>query len=121
MPRVKKGAARHRKHKRVLKQAKGYYGSMSRRYRAAKQMVFRAGVRATIDRRRKKRDFRKLWITRISAACKQRDLPYSRFMYGLSMSHIHLNRKMLAEIAIADPEAFDKLVDIAREHAEATV
>ena len=111
MPRVRKGAARHRKHKKVLRAARGYYGAASRRYRTAKQAIFRAGVNATRDRRTRKRDFRRLWITRISAACRQRGLAYSRFFNGLFLADIHLNRKMLSEIAIADPEAFDKIVE----------
>jgi large subunit ribosomal protein L20 len=110
MPRVRKGAARRRKHKRVLRAARGYHGAASRRYRIAKQAVFRAGVNATRDRKLRKRNFRRLWITRISAACRQRGVPYSRFVNGLFMADIHLNRKMLSEIAIADPEAFDQIV-----------
>jgi large subunit ribosomal protein L20 len=110
MPRVRKGAARRRKHKRVLRDARGYHGAASRRYRIAKQAVFRAGVNATRDRKLRKRNFRRLWITRISAACRQRGVPYSRFVNGLFMADIHLNRKMLSEIAIADPEAFDQIV-----------
>ena len=118
MPRVRNGAARRRKHKRVLKQAKGYYGTGSRRYRQAKQTIYRAGVFATRDRRRRKREFRRLWITRISAACKQRGLSYSRFMYGLYESDVDLNRKMLADLAVNDPAAFDAIVEIARQKAE---
>ena len=112
MPRVRKGAARRRKHKRILK-ARGYHGAASRRYRIAKQAVFRAGVNATRDRKLRKRTFRRLWITRISAACRQRGIPYSRFVNALFMADIHLNRKMLSEIAIADPGAFDKIVETA--------
>ena len=119
MPRVSKGAARHRKHKRVLRAARGYYGAASRRYRIAKQAVFRAGVNATKDRKRRKRDFRRLWVTRVSAACKQRGIMYSRFMYGLSMADIQLNRKMLSEIAIHDPVAFDRIVELAKAHSPA--
>ena len=111
MPRVRKGAARHRKHKRVLKAARGYYGATSRRYRLALQATFRAGVNATIDRKRRKREFRRLWITRISAACKQRGLQYSRFVNALWHADIELNRKMLSEIAVADPGAFDAIVE----------
>lgn len=113
MPRVRKGAARHRKHKRVLRAARGYYGAASRRYRTAKQAVFRAGVNATHDRKTRKRDFRRLWITRITAACRQRGIMYSRFIYALEMAGIRLNRKMLSEIAIADPGAFDRIVEAA--------
>ena len=120
MPRVRKGAARHRKHKKVLRAARGYYGAASRRYRIAKQSIFRAGVNATRDRKARKRTFRQLWITRISAACRQRGLMYSRFMEGMFAADIHLNRKMLSEIAIADPGAFDKIVEIAMAAVEAS-
>ena len=110
MPRVSIGAARRRKHKRVLKAAKGYYSTASRRYRTALDRTFKAGVYATRDRKNRKRDFRRLWITRISGACDQRGLRYSEFMHGLNESGIVLNRKMLSEIAIADPAAFDAIV-----------
>lgn len=110
MPRVRKGASRRRKHKKVLKAAKGYHGSASRRYRTALQAVFRAGVYATRDRKLRKRTFRALWITRVSAACKQRGIKYSRFIFALNEADVTLNRKMLSEIAIADPAAFDAIV-----------
>jgi len=113
MPRVRKGAARHRKHKKVLKAASGYHGASSRRYRLALQAIFRAGVNATRDRKRRKRNFRSLWITRISAACKQRGVQYSRFIHALWEADITLNRKMLSEIAVADPPAFDAVVQAA--------
>lgn len=113
MPRVRKGAARRRKHKRILKAARGYYGAMSRRYRTAAQSVFRAGVYATRDRRRRKRDFRRLWITRLTAACRQRGFRYSQFIYATTEANIKLNRKMLSELAIADPAAFDAVVEAA--------
>jgi large subunit ribosomal protein L20 len=110
MPRTKGGSARKQKHRRVLKSASGYHGRTSRNYRLAKQAVFRAGVNATRDRKLRKRDFRRLWITRISAACKQRGLTYSKFMHDLGEANISLNRKMLSELAIADPAAFDAIV-----------
>ncbi|MHC4294455.1 MAG: 50S ribosomal protein L20 [Planctomycetota bacterium] len=113
MPRVRKGAARRRKHKRVLKAARGYYGATSRRYRTALQAVFRAGVSATRDRKRRKRDFRRLWITRITAACRLRGIRYSQFIFALNEADITLNRKMLSEIAISDPGAFDAIVEAA--------
>ncbi len=113
MPRVSKGAARTRKHKRVLKQARGFYGANSRRYRIATEKVFRAGVFATRDRRARKREFRQLWIIRISAACKQRGIRYSQFMAAMFDKGIDLNRKMLSEIAIADPAGFDAIVETA--------
>ena len=119
MPRITSGAARRRKHKKVLKATRGFYGAASRRYRIAKQMLVRAGVAATRDRQRRKRDFRRLWVTRISAACRQRGLNYSQLMNGLFLADITLNRKMLSEIAIADPAAFDKIVAAANAAAQA--
>jgi large subunit ribosomal protein L20 len=113
MPRVRKGAARTRKHKRVLKAARGFYGANSRRFRIATEKVFRAGVFATRDRKTRKRDFRRLWITRISAACRQRGIRYSQFMAGLFDKNIDLNRKMLADIAVVDPAGFDAVVKAA--------
>jgi large subunit ribosomal protein L20 len=110
MPRVRKGAARHRKHKRVLKDARGQYGAASRRYRIALQSVFRGGVSATRDRKLRKRDFRGLWITRITAACRHRGIRYSQLIGAMARADIVLNRKMLSEIAIADPAAFDAVV-----------
>ena len=114
MPRVKTGAARRRKHKRVLKAAKGYFSSASRRYRVALDRTFKAGVYATRDRKTKKRDFRRLWITRITAAAEQRGLKYNQLIHGLKEAGIDLNRKMLSEIAIADPAAFDAIVEAAK-------
>jgi len=119
MPRVVKGAARHQKHKRVLRAARGYRGARGRRYRMAIQAIFRAGVMATRDRKTRKRQFRRLWITRISAACKQRGTSYSRFMCALTYADIDLNRKMLAEMAVADPKAFDAVVETAMAAAQA--
>lgn len=113
MPRVRKGSARKRKHKRVLKEARGYTGANSRRYRIAKGKVFRAGVFSTRDRKTRKREFRRLWITRISAACSQRGIKYSRLMGALYDNGVDLNRKMLADIAVSDPEAFDMIVESA--------
>ena len=110
MPRVKKGHARHQAHKRVLKAAKGYRSSSGHLYRAAKQAVRRAGVYAFAGRRRKKRDFRSLWITRLTAACRQRGIMYSRLIAGLKKANIIINRKMLSEIAIADPAGFDAII-----------
>jgi len=108
-------STRHRR-KRVLKRASGFWGTRSKNFRIAKQFVIKAGQYAFRDRRAKKRDFRALWITRISAATDSRGLSYSRFMGGLKKANIILNRKMLSEIAIHDPVAFDKLVDLARKH-----
>ena len=114
MPRVTKGAARHRAKKRVLKAVKGHRGAAGRHYRLAKEALVRATVNARIGRKQRKRDFRALWITRLSAACRQRGIRYSRFINGLKKANIQLNRKMLSEIAIADPAAFDAIVENAK-------
>ena len=119
MPRVRKGAARRRKHKRVLKAIRGHVGAASRRYSLAIQAEFRAGVYATRDRKTRKRQFRRLWITRVGAACRQRGIMYSRFMFALTEADIDLNRKMLSEIAICDPAAFDAIVEVAMAQVEA--
>jgi len=113
MPRVRIGAARRQKHKKTMKLARGMYGVVSRRHKLAKQKTFRAGVYSTRDRARRKRDFRQLWIIRITAACQQRDVRYSQFIDALNKSDIFLNRKMLSEIAIADPAAFDAILETA--------
>lgn len=113
MPRVRKGAARHRAKKRILKAVKGYRGARGRQYRLAKEAIVRAAVNARIDRKRRKRDFRGLWIIRLSAACRQRGIGYSRFIDGCKKADIALNRKMLSEIAIADPTGFDAVVEAA--------
>lgn len=118
MPRTKGGVAHHKKVKRTLKAAKGYYGGRSKLLRSARDTVRRAGVYAYRDRRARKRDFRSLWITRITAACRQRGIAYSRFMNGLKLANVVLNRKMLSEIAIADPEAFDRIVELARKFVQ---
>lgn len=119
MPRVRKGAARSRKHKKVLKSMRGYIGAASRRYRVAKEARLHAGQHATIGRKLKKRDFRRLWITRISAACRQRGLTYSQFIHALGEKVIAVNRKMLADLAVSDPGAFDNLVATATAAAPA--
>jgi large subunit ribosomal protein L20 len=113
MPRVRKGAARHRAKKRILKAVKGHRGSAGRLYRLAKESAVRAAVNARIDRKRRKRDFRGLWITRLSAACRQRGIRYSQLIDGCNRANIQLNRKMLSEIAIADPRGFDAIVEAA--------
>ena len=110
-----KGAMMTRKRRiKVLKLAKGYYGSKHSLFKTAKQAVMRSGNYAYIGRKQKKRDFRRLWITRISAACKANGMNYSSFMNGLKKADINLNRKMLSEIAIADPAAFTALVEKAK-------
>lgn len=114
MPRVRKGAARHRAKKRILRAVKGYRSTRGRLYRQAKEAIVRADVNARIDRKRKKRDFRGLWVVRLSAACRQRGIRYSQFIDGCKKANIGLNRKMLSEIAIADPQDFDAIVDAAK-------
>lgn len=114
MPRVTPGHATRQRRKRILKDAAGYRASRSTLFRAAKQAVIKAGQYAHRDRLARKRDFRALWIIRVSAACEARDLSYSQFMGGLKKAGVFLNRKMLSEVAIADPAGFDKLVALAR-------
>ena len=114
MPRVRKGAARHQAKKRVLKAVKGHRGPAGRLYRLAKEAVVRAEVNARVDRKRRKRDFRGLWIIRLNAACRQRGIRYSQFINACKKANIGLNRKMLSEIAIADPAAFDTIVETAK-------
>ena len=116
MARTTYGAARHRRKVRVLNKAKGYRGARSKLWRTAKEAVMRAGVHAYRDRRRRKRDFRALWITRLTGACRARGISYSRFIYGLLAADIELNRKALSEIAIAAPSDFDAIVDLAKQH-----
>jgi large subunit ribosomal protein L20 len=114
MPRIRKGAARRQAHRRVLKAARGHRSSAGHLYRAAKEAVVRAGVYARFGRKLRKRDFRALWITRLTAACRQRGIMYSRLINGLKKANIALNRKMLSEIAIADPAGFDAIVAAAK-------
>ena len=115
MARVKNGAVTKARHKKVLKQAKGYFGSKHRLYKSAKEQLMHSGQYAFRDRKQKKRDFRKLWITRINAACRQNDISYSRFIEGLTKAGVEVNRKMLSEIAINDPKMFSEFVKIARD------
>lgn len=114
MARVKGALSTRKRRKKILKAAKGYWGAKSKHFRMAKQAVLKSGNYAYIGRKQKKRDFRSLWITRISAACKLNGTNYSRFMYGLKKSGIELNRKMLSELAISDPDAFSSLVETAK-------
>jgi large subunit ribosomal protein L20 len=114
MPRIRKGAARHQAKKRILKAVKGHRGAAGRQYRLAKEASVRAAVNARIDRKRRKRDFRGMWIIRLSAACKQRGIKYSQFINGCKKAKIGLNRKMLSEIAIDDPQGFDAVVEAAK-------
>lgn len=110
MPRTKKGAARRQAKKRLFKRVKGYVGSRSKLYRVAKQSRMKGDQYAFRDRRAKKREFRALWITRVSAACRQRGMAYSVFINGLHKAGILLDRKVLAEIALNDPKAFDTVL-----------
>lgn len=120
MPRARKSSARRRKHKRILREARGYHATKSRHYQQAKVALTRAGAFAWRDRRARKRDMRRLWITRITAACRMRGTRYSLFINGLKHAGILLNRKMLSEIAIQDPAAFDRLVETASKATTAT-
>ncbi len=117
MPRVKRGVTAHKRHKRILKEAKGYYGARSRLHGTAREAVEKAGLYAYRDRKQKKRTFRALWITRINAAARQHDMSYSVFVNGLKQAGVEVDRKILAQIAVSDPEGFAALVDIARQPA----
>lgn len=121
MPRVRPGHATRKRHKRMLRRARGFTGARSKLFKTAKQAVIKSLQYATRDRRMRKREFRALWITRITAACRMRDVSYSHFMGGLGKAGVFLNRKMLSEVAIHDPQAFDKLVDVAKQHQGSAV
>ena len=112
--RISRAVSAAKKRRKIMKQAKGYYGGKHRLYRVAKQQVMRSGYYAYVGRKQKKRDFRKLWIARINAAARMNDLSYSRFMHGLKLAGIDLNRKVLADIAVSDPKAFAALCDQAK-------
>ena len=114
MPRVKGGTVTRKRRKKVLKLAKGYFGSKHTLYKVANQQVMKSGNYAFRDRRQKKRDFRKLWITRINAAARMNGLSYSRLMHGLKLSGIEVNRKMLADLAVNDLTAFNQFADAAK-------
>ena len=115
MTRVKGGTVARARRKKVLKQAKGYFGSKHRLYKTAHEQVMHSGQYAYRDRRQNKRNFRKLWITRINAACRENEISYSKFINGLSIANIEINRKMLSEIAIDNPAYFSELVKIAKD------
>lgn len=115
MPRVKRGVQARARHKKVLQQAKGYYGARSRVYRVAVQAVTKAGQYAYRDRRQRKRQFRQLWIARINAAARTNGLSYSRFINGLKKASVEIDRKILADIAVYDKGAFTALVEKAKE------
>ena len=114
MARIKGAKATRKRHKRILKLAKGFRSAQGKQFRVANQAVMRSLAYAYVGRKNRKRDFRRLWITRISAACKMNDMNYSRFMNGLKKAGITMNRKMLSELAIHDSEAFAKLVETAK-------
>ena len=114
MARIKGGMNAKKKHKRVLKLAKGYRGARSKQYRVAKQSVMRALEESYTGRKQKKRQFRQLWIARINAAARMNGLSYSKFTYGLKLAEVNVNRKMLSEMAISDPEGFASLVEVAK-------
>ena len=115
MARVKDGKVTKAKHKKILKQAKGYFGSKHRLFKTAKEQVMHSGKYAYRDRRQNKRNFRKLWITRINAACRNNDISYSKFIDGLNKAGIIINRKMLSQLAIEDEKAFSELVKTAKD------
>lgn len=119
MARVKRAMNARKKHKKILKLAKGYYGGKSKLFKTANESVIRALRNAYVGRRLKKRDFRKLWIARINAATRMNGLSYSKFMYGIKLAGVDINRKMLSEIAINDAKAFTELVDLAKKQINA--
>jgi large subunit ribosomal protein L20 len=114
MARVKGGLGAKKRHNRTLKLAKGYRGARSKQYRVAKQSVMRALATSYSGRKQRKRQFRQLWIARINAAARINGLSYSKFMHGLKLAGVEVNRKMLSEMAISDPEGFTQLVDVAK-------
>ena len=111
MPRANSSVPPHRRHRKVVKQAKGYYGARSRTFKSAKDAVTKAGLYSYRDRRQRKRQFRRLWITRINAACRLNDITYSEFINALNVKGIELNRKVLADLALQDPQSFTDLVN----------
>ena len=119
MPRVKRGVTKHRRHKKVLLAARGFHGSSHRNYKWAKEALLHAWSHAYRHRRERKQDFRRLWIVRIGAACRLSGITYSRFMHGLKLAGVEVDRKMLADLAVHDEAAFQKLVGIATEQLAA--
>ena len=111
MPRANSSVPRHRRHRKIVKQAKGYFGARSRTFKSAKDAVIKAGLYAYRARRQRKRQFRRLWITRINAACRLNGMPYSAFINALDVKGIILNRKVLADMAVRDPQSFTDLVN----------
>lgn len=116
MPRTKRGPIARKRRRKILKLAKGYFGSKSKLFKTAKQQVMKSLQYAYRDRRQRKRDFRKLWIARINAAARSEGLTYSRFINGLKKADVEINRKMLADMAINDKAGFDRLVQVAKEN-----
>lgn len=116
MPRVKTGVTAHRRHKKILKLAKGYRGARSKQFKKANESIMKAGQYAHRDRRVKKREFRRLWIARINAAARMNGISYSKFMCGLTKAGVAIDRKMMAELAVSDMPAFEKLVEIAKKN-----
>ena len=114
MPRANSSVPRHRRHRKIVKQAKGYYGARSRNFKSAKEAVSKAGLYAYRDRRQKKRMFRRLWITRINAATRLHNMSYSEFISGMNKNGIEINRKLLADMAMNDPNAFLRLIEKVR-------
>ena len=111
MARIKCGLNAKKRHKKILKAAKGFFGARSKKYRVAKQSVMRAMAHAFAGRKQTKRDFRKIWIVRINAAARENNISYSKFMYGMKKLNMNINRKMLADLAVNDPKAFSELVE----------
>lgn len=120
MPRVKRGVTKHRRHKKILKLARGYWGAKSKLFRVANQQVMKSLAYAYAHRRQRKGDFRRLWIARINAAARNYGLSYSRFINGLRQAGVDINRKMLADLAVRDSEAFARLVDLAKDKLHLT-
>lgn len=121
MARVKRGVRAHKRHKKILKLARGYRGRKSKLFKMAKQQVVRSMAFSYAHRKRRKRDFRRLWITRINAAARMNDITYNRLMYGLKLAGVNVNRKMMADLAVNDPAAFAKLVEIAKNKLDSGV
>ena len=116
MPRVKSGVTAHKRHKKILKLAKGYRGARSKLFKKANETVLKAGAYAYRDRRAKKREIRRLWITRINVAARINGISYSKLIFGLTKAGVAVDRKIMADLAVTDPNAFTKLVDIAKEN-----
>ncbi|AFV03003.1 MULTISPECIES: 50S ribosomal protein L20 [Dehalobacter] len=120
MARVKRGVRAHERHKKILKLARGYRGRKSKLFRMAKQQVVKSMAYAYVHRKQRRRDFRKLWITRINAAARMNNITYNRLMYGLKLANVNINRKMLADLAVNDAAAFTKLVEVAQSKLDNT-